>query len=179
VIVGLLIKDYAETTLRSVTLVAFNAIFWGIILYLADRYGSRVRQVTQMTWRHALLIGIAQAFALVPGTSRSGITMTAALGLGYDRLSAARFSFLISLPVTFGAGLLGIHEIVKLGHYAELHDAALAAVGAFLSSLVAVAFLMKWLRTASFLPFVVYRVILGIALLIWIYAFGGPHIIPA
>lgn len=179
VIVGIMIKDYAETTLRSVTLIAFNAIFFGILLFLADRFGARNRQIEQMTWQHAIFIGIAQAFALVPGTSRSGITMTAALGLGYDRISAARFSFLISLPVTFGAGLLGIHEIVKLGHYAELHDAALAAVGAFLSSLIAVAFLMRWLRTASFLPFVVYRVILGIALLIWIYAFGGPHIIPA
>jgi len=179
VIVGVLIKDYAETSLRSVTLIACNAIFFGILLYLADRYGARNRQIGEMTWRHALLIGIAQAFALVPGTSRSGITMTAALGLKYDRVSAARFSFLISLPVTFGAGLLGVYEIVKLGHYDELHDAAWAAGGAFLSSLVAVIFLMKWLRTASFTPFVVYRLLLGAALLIWVYMFGGPHIIPA
>ncbi len=179
VVVGLMIKDYAETSLRSVTLIAFNAIFFGILLFLADRFGTRNRKAEQMTWQHAVFIGIAQAFALVPGTSRSGITMTAALGLGYDRVSAARFSFLISLPVTFGAGLLGVYEIVKLGHYGELHDAALAAVGAFLSSLIAVAFLMNWLRTASFLPFVVYRILLGIALLIWIYGFGGPHIIPA
>ncbi len=179
VVVGLLIKDYAETSLRSVTLIAFNAIFFGILLFLADRFGARSRQVGQMTWRHAIFIGIAQALALVPGTSRSGITMTAALGLSYDRISAARFSFLISLPVTFGAGLLGVYEIVKLGHYGELQDAALAAVGAFLSSLAAVAFLMNWLRTASFLPFVVYRILLGIGLLIWIYVFGGPHIIPA
>jgi undecaprenyl-diphosphatase len=135
--------------------------------------------MAQMTWQHAIFVGIAQALALVPGTSRSGITMTAALGLGYDRVSAARFSFLVSLPVTFGAGLLGVYEIIKTGHNGELFDAALAAGGAFLSSLIAVAFLMNWLRTASFLPFVVYRILLGIALLVWIYAFGGPHIIPA
>lgn len=179
VIVGVLIKDYAETVLRSVPLIAFNAIFFGLLLFLGDRFGARTRQVGEMTWLHALLVGIAQAFALVPGTSRSGITMTAALGLGYDRVSAARFSFLISLPVTFGAGLLGVKEIVETGHNGELLDAVWAAGGAFLSSLVAVAFLMNWLRSASFLPFVIYRVILGIGLLIWVFAFGGPHVIPA
>jgi undecaprenyl-diphosphatase len=179
VIVGVLIKDYAETSLRSVTLIAGNAIVFGILLFIADRFGARTRQIGEMTWGQALLIGIAQAFALVPGTSRSGITMTAAMGLKYDRVSAARFSFLISLPVTFGAGLLGVYEIVKLGDFGELRDAAWAAGGAFLSSLVAVAFLMKWLRTASFTPFVVYRVLLGAGLLVWVYLFGGPHIIPA
>src|SRR3546814_5910115 len=97
VIVGVLIKDYAETTLRSVTLIACTAILFGILLFLMDRFGGRNRQIFQMTWLHAFLIGIAQAFALVPGTSRSGITMTAALGLHYDRVSDARFSFLISL----------------------------------------------------------------------------------
>lgn len=174
VILGLLIKDYAETVFRSVTLIAFNAIFFGLLLFAADRYGARNRDLSQSTWRHALLIGLAQALALVPGTSRSGITMTAAMGLGYDRVSAARFSFLISLPVTFGAGLLGVYQIIKTGHDGELAAAALAAGGAFLSSLATVAFLMSWLRRASFLPFVVYRVILGIGLLIWIFAFGGP-----
>jgi undecaprenyl-diphosphatase len=102
VVVGVMIKDYAETSLRSVTLIAFNAIFFGILLFLADRFGARNRKMAQMTWQHAIFVGIAQALALVPGTSRSGITMTAALGLGYDRVSAARFSFLVSLPVTFG-----------------------------------------------------------------------------
>ena len=175
VVIGVLIKDYVETSLRSVTLIACNAIFFGILLFLADRFGARNRPLGEMTWQHALLIGIAQAFALIPGTSRSGITMTAGMGLKYDRVSAARFSFLISLPVTFGAGLLGAYEIIKIGHYAELQDAAWAAGGAFLSSLLAVAFLMKWLRTASFTPFVVYRLLLGVGLLIWVYGFGGPH----
>jgi undecaprenyl-diphosphatase len=127
-----------------------------------------------MTWSGALLIGVAQAFALVPGTSRSGITMTAARALGFDRRDAARFSFLISLPVTLGAGLLGVYELLKTGHNGEVMDAAWAAGGAFLSSLVAISFLMNWLRTASFLPFVVYRVILGVALLIWVFFLGGP-----
>ena len=180
VVIGLLIKDYAETTLReNVTLIAGNLIFFGVLLFLADRFGARDRQVGEMTWFHAILIGIAQSLALVPGTSRSGVTMTAALGLRYDRVSAARFSFLISLPATLGAGLLGVYEIVKLGHYTELQDAAWAAGGAFVSSLITVIFLMKWLRTASFTPFVIYRLLLGAALLVWVYQFGGHQILPA
>lgn len=174
-VVGILIKDYAETTLRSVTLIACTAIGFGVLLYLADRYGARARQIGDMTMRGALLIGIAQAFALVPGTSRSGVTMTAARAMGFERRDAARFSFLISLPVTLGAGLLGIYEMAATGNNGAVHDAVLAAAGAFLSSLLAIAVLMNWLRTASFLPFVVYRVILGLGLLIWIFGFNGPR----
>jgi undecaprenyl-diphosphatase len=177
VVVGLSIQHYAETVLRdSVTLIAVNLMLFGALLFLADRFGARRLKVEQMTWKHAALIGLSQALALIPGTSRSGITMTAALGLGYDRVSAARFSFLISLPATFGAGMLGVYEIVKTGHNGELTDAAWAAFGAFLSSLVAVVFLMKWLRTASFTPFVIYRLILGVVLLVWVFGFGAPAI---
>lgn len=177
VIAGFLIKDYAETALRSVAIIAWTATIFGILLFVADRFGVRLKRIEHMTWQGALIVGLAQCLALIPGTSRSGITMTAGRAMGFERRDAARFSFLVSLPVTLGAGLLGVHEILKgADGGAHLHDAALAAFGAFLASLATVAFLMKWLRTASFTPFVVYRVALGIGLLIWVYVYGGPNI---
>ena len=177
VIVGLLIKDYAETVLRSVAIIGWTAFGFGILLYVADRWGARVKQVEHLDWKSALFVGLAQVLALIPGTSRSGITMTAARALGYERRDAARFSFLVSLPVTLGAGLLGVYELAQGENGgAHLHDAALAAGGAFLAALAAIAFLMSWLRRASFAPFVVYRVALGLGLLIWVYGFGGPEV---
>lgn len=179
VICGLLIKDYAETALRSVTIIGWTATIFGILLYVADRWGVRLKRLEHMTWQGALIVGLAQCIALIPGTSRSGITMTAGRALGFERRDAARFSFLVSLPVTLGAGLLGVYEISKgADGGAHLHDAALAAGGAFLASLATVAFLMNWLRTANFTPFVLYRVALGVGLLIWVYGFGGPHMVP-
>lgn len=176
-ICGILIKDYAETALRSVVIVGWTATFFGILLFIADRWGVRLKKVEHMTWQAALIVGLAQCLALIPGTSRSGITMTAGRAMGFERRDAARFSFLVSLPITLGAGLLGVYEISKgADGGAHLHDAAFAASGAFLASLATVAFLMNWLRTASFTPFVVYRVALGIGLLIWVYGFGGPQI---
>lgn len=179
VICGLLIKDYAETALRSVAIIGWTATIFGILLFVADRWGVRLKKVEHMTWQGAIIVGLAQCLALIPGTSRSGITMTAGRAMGFERRDAARFSFLVSLPVTLGAGLLGVYEISKgADGGAHLYDAALAAGGAFLASLATVAFLMNWLRTASFTPFVVYRVALGIGLLIWVYGFGGPGMVP-
>ncbi|HEY4134467.1 MAG TPA: undecaprenyl-diphosphate phosphatase [Alphaproteobacteria bacterium] len=179
IIAGLSIQHYAETVLRSVAIIAWTATLFGILLYVADRFGVRVKRLEHMTWKGALIVGLAQVLALIPGTSRSGITMTAGRFLGFERRDAARFSFLVSLPVTLGAGLLGVHEILKgADGGAHFHDAALAAGGAFLASLATVAFLMNYLRTASFTPFVIYRVALGLALLVWVYGFGGPHIAP-
>ena len=99
-------------SLRFTDLIAINLIFYGILLGIADRYGKSDKQFEDMTWQHGLIVGAAQALALVPGTSRSGVTMTAARALGYGRFEAARFSFLLSIPAVAGAGVLIVPDLL-------------------------------------------------------------------
>jgi undecaprenyl-diphosphatase len=173
VIVGIAMKlTGLDDHIRSTTLVAINAIVFGLLLFAADSYGLLTRTVRDMNWRSALIIGGAQAFSLSPGTSRSGVTMTAARGLGFSRPEAARFSFLLSIPANAAASALVIGDALSSG---ETLSGAVIMTGVltFFVALGAIAFLMRMLRTMSFLPFVIYRVILGGALLGLIYS-GVP-----
>jgi undecaprenyl-diphosphatase len=170
VIAGLLFKDFVETSLRSAEVIAWATIVFGIVLWLSDRYGDRERHLAALTLPHALVVGIAQAIALIPGTSRSGITMAAARMLGYERTDAARFSMLMSIPTIVAAGALVGRDIVAAGDVALGTDAAVAAGLSFVAALVTIALLMRWLTFATFTPFVIYRLLLGIGLLVWIYA---------
>lgn len=173
ILVGALLKFTGlSDKLRSVELVAVNAIVFGIIMYITDTYGLMRRKVSDMTWKPALIIGIAQSLALNPGTSRSGITMTAARGLGFERSEAARFSFLLSIPATAAAGLLIIGDALESG-VAITWDAIICGALTFVVALATIAFLMKLLRRMSFLPFVIYRIALGVILLALIY-WGVP-----
>lgn len=165
ILVGLALKASGlSDQLRSTMLIAINAIVFGILLYAADAFGAMTRTVKDMNWVSALVIGVAQAFSLSPGTSRSGITMTAARALGFTRTEAARYSFLLSVPANAAASILVIGDAIA-------HDQTITGgvimTGAltFFVALGAIAFLMNMLRTMSFLPFVIYRVILGGALL--------------
>ena len=158
----------ADTSLK-LQIIGWNAIIFGIILYLADRYGPRLRQMSDMQLNPALVIGLAQALALIPGTSRSGITMSAARALGFERTEAARFSFLLGIPAIAAAGMLTIVEAYSAGE-AISSDAWLAAGLSFVASLGAIAFLMALVKRMSFLPFVVYRLALGFVLLYMAYA---------
>ena len=168
VIVGFLLRDIVATTFRSPLLIATTTIGFGILLWIADRKGdTSERALAGMTYRDALLIGVFQAIALVPGVSRSGITMTAGLFLAFSRTEAARFSLLLSIPTTMAAGLLGGLELWQSGDSALQADALYAAVLAFFAALLAIWGLMAWLRRASFTPFVVYRLALGAFLLFW------------
>lgn len=169
VVAGYFLESAVGTSLRSVEVVAWSTLFWGLILYAVDRFALTVRRIEHLTFGHAIAIGIAQAIALIPGTSRSGITMTAARALGFERTEAARLSLLMSMPVIFAAGALGIFRLDEQGHAGLDRDAVIACGLAFVTALVAIAGLMYWLRRASFTPFVIYRVITGIALLAWIY----------
>ncbi len=170
VIVGLLMKATGlDDHIRSATLVAINAIVFGILLYAADAFGMMTRTIKDMTWVSALVIGVAQAFSLSPGTSRSGITMTAARALGFNRVEAARFSFLLSIPANGAASALVIGDALNHGEAITGGD-IMTGVLTFFVALLAIAFLMRMLRTVSFLPFVIYRVILGGALLGLIWA---------
>jgi undecaprenyl-diphosphatase len=173
IIIGLLMKlTHLDEHIRSPLLVAVNAIVFGLLLYAADTYGLMRRVVTDMNWKSALIIGGAQALSLSPGTSRSGITMTAARGLGFVRPEAARFSFLLSIPANGAASALIIGHALKSGESIS-GPVILTGFLTFFIALGTITVLMRLIRHMSFLPFVIYRVILGGALLGLIYS-GMP-----
>ncbi len=156
--------------LRSPALIGWTMLGFGLLLYATDRLNMTIRAIEHMTAAHALFIGVAQVLALVPGTSRAGITMTAARALGYERADAARFSMLLSVPTILAAGTLIGYKLYGVGDMELSLAAAIAAGLAFVSALAAIGLMMAWLRRASFTPFVVYRVVLGGYLLWWAYA---------
>ena len=158
------VHDDLMGSIRFTDLIAFNLIVYGILLGIADWIGKEVKQFEDMTWRDGLIVGIAQALAIIPGTSRSGVTMTAARFLGYKRVEAARFSFLLSIPAVAGAGVLIVPEIFEAGT-ALAWDALIAGVLTFIAAFATMAFLMNFLKRASMMVFVVYRVAMGCALL--------------
>ena len=169
VAVGLAFKAFDVTdALRSPRLVASTLIGYGILLWIVDRWAPQRRSFEDLTLKDAVIVGVAQALALIPGTSRSGVTMTAARLLGYTRVEAARFSFLLSIPAVTGAGLLVGLEVAEAGA-AMQRDALIAGGLTFLAALAAMAFLMRWLRYASMAVFAVYRIALGLGLLAWVY----------
>ena len=124
--------------------------------------------------RHALILGVWQAAALIPGTSRSGACITGARFLGYGRRDAARISMLMSIPTIVAAAALTGAEAAAAADAALLRDGAIAAALAFASALAALALMMRLLASVSFAPYVAYRTVLGLGLLVWIYGFGGP-----
>lgn len=157
---GLGIKHFWPEGIRSMAVVAWTMTGYAVVLFAADRIGMTLRRVEHLGYGDAIVIGLAQCLALIPGTSRSGITMTAARFLGMERASAARFSMLLSIPGILGAGILEGRELLKHGDGA-LHDAMLGAGMSFVAGLIAIWGLMAWLRRSSFTPFVVYRLLLG------------------
>jgi undecaprenyl-diphosphatase len=165
VALGLFVKlgGYLEG-FRTTDLVAINLIIYGILLGLADHFGKQVKNYEDLTLRDAVLVGLAQAMALIPGTSRSGSTMTMARFLGYKRVEAARFSFLLAIPAVAGAGLLAAFDLAEASAQMQA-DAAITGVFTFFAALATMVFLMNFLKKASMLVFVVYRVALGAALL--------------
>ncbi len=172
-IAGFAVNYYAADALRSVTVIAWATLVFGIVLYVADRTGMTVRHVEHLGVGDAVIIGCAQALALIPGTSRSGITMSAARLLGMERSEAARFSMLLSIPAILGAGTLKGLDLYRLGDV-ELTSAAVLAAGlAFVAAWATIFALMAWLQRATFTPFVVYRVFLGGALLAVAYGWIG------
>lgn len=169
-VVGLFCHEYIEENFRSPKLIASTAIIFGILLYLADKKGKTTGSARSMRIKDALFIGLAQVLALIPGVSRSGITITAARFLGIDRGEAARFSMLLSIPTIGAAGALGILKII-MNPEAQLFSAGLLTVGvlvAFVGGMAAIGFLMRWLKTSSFAIFAVYRILLG-ALLFYLF----------
>lgn len=162
VIAGFLLKDRIEGDWRSAELIMFTTAIFGILLWIADRRSSEDENgLAGLGWRTVILIGLAQATALVPGVSRSGITMTTALLLGMGRSDAARFSLLLSIPTTAAAGILGIANLTATGDAGVREEALIGGVLAFISAWLSIAGLMAWLKHSSFRPFVIYRLALA------------------
>ncbi len=163
---GLAVSDAVEQSLRSPLVIAATTIGFGLLLWWSDVAGRRERNEHSITWRDVLVIGLAQAVALIPGTSRSGITMTAALFMGMDRVGAARFSFLLSIPVIVLAGGLEVLKLVRaeeaVAWGALVYGMAISALAAYLCIRLFIAFLQRIGMT----PFVVYRLLLGVVLLV-------------
>jgi undecaprenyl-diphosphatase len=168
VILGLLFKDAIETTLRDLRIVAIALVAFSLILYWADRVGAKKRELDDLTVGHGISYGLAQAMALIPGVSRSGGTITMGLYLGYTREAAARYSFLLAIPAVLGSGLYEAYKGLQgdvAGPQVDWPPTIVATVLAFGVGLSVIAWLLRYLTRGSFAPFVVYRVILGLAVL--------------
>jgi len=171
VLLGLVFQDQIETSLRSLWVVAFTLIVFGILLGVADWVGRKELRLKQLTWPHALIYGLAQAAALIPGVSRSGGTITAGLFLGYDRRAAARYSFLLAIPAVIGSGFYQLAKVIQnpceratAGCAPEIFtgwETAAATLVAFVVGLAVIAFFLRYISKHSFLPFVIYRIVLG------------------
>lgn len=162
---GFLLNKYIGEGFRSIEVIGWTTLGFGVLLYISDKVGLTIRRIEHTNVTDAVIIGLAQCLALIPGTSRSGITMTAARFLGYERIDAARFSMLLSIPTILGAGTLKGLELYESGNVQLTNDALFAAGLAFVSALVAIAVMMAWLKRASFTPFCIYRFLLGGGLL--------------
>jgi undecaprenyl-diphosphatase len=160
-ILGLLFKQHIETSLRSLYVIAFAMVGLALLLLLAERVAVHRRTLSEMTWRDGILIGLCQAVALIPGSSRSGTTLTGGLALGFRREDAARYSFLLSVPATAAAGLFEMRHLVRTGEPFNGMDVVVGTAVAFVTGILAIAWLLHFLRTRSTLVFVVYRLLLG------------------
>ncbi len=167
VLVGYFAQEYIRGAFRNLWLVAIVLIVFGILLGIADHYGKRTRELSDLTYPSGIAFGLAQTLALIPGVSRSGATTTMGLALGYSRSAAAEYSFLLAIPAVFGSGL---YELVQSfdepNQVYTLFETGVATVVAFGVGLLVIAYLMRYLKKGSFLPFVIYRVALGAALMI-------------
>ena len=165
VIVGLAFKvSGLDDAIRLPHVIAATSIIFGILLYIADKRGDIQKTVDRMAIKPALIIGLAQILALIPGTSRAGITMTAARWLGFARTDAARFSMLLSIPTILAATALGVKDIIESDNTLIWESAATVAILSCVAALIAIHLLMKWLERANMTVFVIYRVLLGIGL---------------
>ena len=170
VLLGLALKlSGYNDMLRSTAVIGWMMLIFGVVLYWADQTGPEAKRAANWSLKDAVIMGLWQALALIPGTSRSGITITAARQLGYDRQSAARLAMLMSIPTIIASGAFLTVEVAQDAHMALFRDAAIAAVFAFVAALAALKLMFALLKSVSFTPYVIYRVILGVILLIIAY----------
>jgi undecaprenyl-diphosphatase len=171
-VAGLAFRDQIENGARNLYLIGATLIVLGLILLAAEKVGSRTRPIGDVGRRDAIWVGIAQALALVPGTSRSGATITAGLFLGMEREAAARFSFLLSIPAVVLSGLFGLTELINGDDDVSFIALSISTAAAFVVGYASIAFLLRYLVSHSTMIFVVYRVALG-ALVLALTASGA------
>jgi undecaprenyl-diphosphatase len=166
VILGILLKDVIERDFRNLWIIGTTLILLGIVLGIADRVGRTDRPITKLTLKDAVLMGLAQAMALIPGVSRSGATISMGRFLGFDREAATRFAFLLAIPAVVGAGLFELKEIPHGHNDFGWGPTIVATVVSFVVGYAAIAWLLRYVSTNSYTPFVVYRIVLGAGTLI-------------
>jgi undecaprenyl-diphosphatase len=169
VVLGYFGTDIITNDLRSLWLIASTMIIFGVILGIADKYGKSERSLEQLGTKHGLLYGAAQALALVPGVSRSGATIAMGRFLGYSRVAALRYSFLLALPAVFGSGLYQLKDAFSSDAAPKVFsipETLAATAVAFVIGYLVIAWLLKFVATKSFMPFIIYRVILGSTILV-------------
>ncbi|CAB4679815.1 unannotated protein [freshwater metagenome] len=164
-VLGLAFSSQIETAARNLWLVAFTLIVFGLILGFADRIGSKIRTLAALSGKDGIILGFGQALALIPGVSRSGSTISVGLFLGYTREAAARYAFLLAVPAVLASGL---YETTKIGSDSSVTwgPTILATIIAFFVGLVVIAWLLRWVSTRSYTPFVIYRVVAGVLIMI-------------
>jgi undecaprenyl-diphosphatase len=161
VVLGITLKEVIENDFRNLWIIGTTLVVLGIVLGLADRFGGNERSTRELTVKHALLFGLAQAMALVPGVSRSGATISMGRILGYERAAATRYAFLLAIPAVVGAGLFELPEIAHGDNAYGPVPTAFATLVSFVVGYAAIAWLLRYVSTRSYLPFVVYRILLG------------------
>lgn len=168
-LIGLCLNGFIEDYLRHTIVIAITTIIFGLALWYADQRTALVKQLTDMPLRHAIYIGLAQATALIPGTSRSGITITMALLLGYDRKAAAHFSFLLSIPLILLAGSYKTYELCTTVHPIPWSFIFMGAAVSCISAYICIHLFLKAIEKLSMTPFVIYRLLLGAFLMLGLY----------
>ncbi len=165
-VAGFLMRDIVAGQLRTAGVIAWSSIIWGVVLMLADRRPGKTREVTHISWGAAIFIGLAQALALVPGTSRSGITMTAGLFSGFSRTATTRFSFLLAVPIGALAGAAEFAGMMKAGPGTDWLAVSIGFIVAFISAYAVIHYFIKFISRVSMTPFAIYRIALGVVLLV-------------
>ncbi|MFC1602608.1 undecaprenyl-diphosphate phosphatase [Pseudomonadota bacterium] len=165
VIFGGLFKSFVESDLRTTAVIATTTILFGLLLLWVDMRGKHQRNEHQLSWRDGLIIGLFQVLAIIPGTSRSGITMTAGLMLGLTREAASRFSFLLAIPTIIMSGALATLDLLQSGQAVDWNTLFLGIVLSFFAAYTCIHFFLRFVERIGMLPFVIYRLLLGGALI--------------
>ncbi|MDC1060100.1 undecaprenyl-diphosphate phosphatase [Alphaproteobacteria bacterium] len=171
IILGYFIYDYVSLYFRSIQLIALSSIVFAIILFFADRVKMKSKSWNKITYKEALVVGLFQVLAFIPGASRAGVTITGARLLGYDRLNAARFSMILSIPIILASMTLSLINVFK-DEYIEVnfYHSFSAAIIAFITALLSITFLMNFIKKFNFNIFIIYRILLGVLLLLLLFA---------
>jgi undecaprenyl-diphosphatase len=169
VVVGFTARDYVEAYMRSVEIVAWATLGFGVLLWIVDAITMTIHRIEHLNFLQAIFIGLAQVLAFIPGASRAGITMTAGRLLGMERSEAARFSMLLSIPTIAGIAIFTGLDLYEQGNLTLQRDALIATALSFGAGLIAITAMLRWLTHSTFTPFVIYRLALGAVLLFWVY----------